>query len=1286
MGSVYQARDAQTGRTVALKLLHSPANSEVAFRFSREAQLLSSLCHPGIVAYVANGVTEEQYPFLAMEWLEGEDLAQRLARQPLSLSESLRLLRRISDALGTAHARGIIHRDLKPSNLFLRGSRPEDAVLLDFGLARLSTAAQSFTGSAIVLGTPGYMAPEQASSQHLITPSADIFSLGCVLYECLTGQAPFRAPHVAAVLAKILFSEPLPLRAHRPELSPAFQQLMDRMLAKDPGQRLSDSRQILSALSELEASSEPSASISPLLAYGVTTAEQYVVSILLATSATGRGEALTLSLNELTQARLRLAPLVHELQGHGARTALLADGSLLATFMLERGTATDQAALASHCALSVKERWPDSLVVITTGLSLSGRPLASSDVVDRAGEFLHRLEAQHLTTSAYAMLDDTTAGLLGPRFQLDKALTGSFLLRGEHLSLDESRPLLGRPTPCVGREQELALMEMAFNTCVEDSCSRALLVTAPAGTGKSRLRHEFLRRLERRGQPMQVLLGRGDPMHMDSAYGLIGQALRRLCGVVDGEPLEVRRETLISRITQHLPAELTKDTTEFLGELCGISFPTENSPKLRAAREDPQLMSTLVTRAMISFLKAETSQSAVLLMLEDLHWSDASTVKLVDTILRELSESPLLVLALARPEVKELFPSLWARCLQEVPLRGLSQKASIRLIHEVLGGQVSPDAVTRLVEQAAGNALFLEELIRSVAEGHGEETPSTVLAMLQSRLQRLAPDHRRALLAASIFGRTFWAGGLKALLEADACADTLERSLRQLSELEMVQIQPDSRFPQEVEYRFRHALVRDAAYSLVLDENKPMGHRLAGAWLEQTGGSDPMVLAEHYQFGRQQEKAAYFFTRAGERLFERQDLQGARRCLKAALACEPQGRLLTELRALEAAIAFWMEDFALSYELGITVLPELPAGSAPWARVMGGLLLTGAQIGRHENVAALGAHLLKATPDADAMTLYIEAACFLAGVGAWCGQRREALTVLERIETIGTGILERDGSARGWTYCTRGFFEHFLDARPWRSHTLAEEGTLAFCEVGSARNQTATRTLLGLTRVALGDVEGAISVMREGLKGAERAGHVYAITYTQMHLALVLSGSSNLGHQEEARHLSLLMLEKEKVNLLHLGLAHLSLARVATHQEQLKEAEAQARQACERLVSVLSYQLIARTALCTALRAQGRLLEAREEAERGIQILNRMGGAGAGSVGAWMELAETCLTLRDEDAANHALRQAWKCLELRAQEIPEGTVRVRFLREVPENARCQELVRQRFGSSWPLVA
>src|SRR5262245_14267032 len=194
-GTVYRARDLLSGGLVALKFLHEQEVSD-AERFAREAIVLAELSHPGIVRYVAHGETRDGLLYLAMEWLEGETLAARLARSPLTLDETVTLGLRVAESLAAAHGRGVVHRDIKPSNLLLADGSLERVKLLDFGLARRAWDSHGPTQPGALMGTPGYMAPEQASGWRDVSPATDVFSLGAVLYECLAGEPPFMGQHI----------------------------------------------------------------------------------------------------------------------------------------------------------------------------------------------------------------------------------------------------------------------------------------------------------------------------------------------------------------------------------------------------------------------------------------------------------------------------------------------------------------------------------------------------------------------------------------------------------------------------------------------------------------------------------------------------------------------------------------------------------------------------------------------------------------------------------------------------------------------------------------------------------------------------------------------------------------------------------------------------------------------------------------------------------------------------------------------------------------------------------
>ena len=255
MGLVYRARDTLSGGPVALKILAHGGTE----RFLREGRVLAELNHPHIVRYVAHGKTEADESYLAMEWLEGEDLGRRLRRGPLELADAVTLTHAVCLALAVAHRRGVVHRDIKPSNLYLVDGEPSKVKVLDFGAARFDRgASHAATASGVVLGTPGYMAPEQVRDERPVDRRADIFALGCVLFEVVTGQPAFSAQHVLALLGKILRDDPPLLRALVPGAPKELEDMLIGMLKKDPAVRVGDAELLADALAEIGTGLGPS--------------------------------------------------------------------------------------------------------------------------------------------------------------------------------------------------------------------------------------------------------------------------------------------------------------------------------------------------------------------------------------------------------------------------------------------------------------------------------------------------------------------------------------------------------------------------------------------------------------------------------------------------------------------------------------------------------------------------------------------------------------------------------------------------------------------------------------------------------------------------------------------------------------------------------------------------------------------------------------------------------------------------------------------------------------------
>jgi Tol biopolymer transport system component len=261
MGEVYRARDTRLDRTVAVKILRSPHGDFLA-RFEREAKAISALQHPNICVLHDVG-RDGQVDFLVMEYLEGETLAQRLARKPLSLDEALRVAIEVASALDAAHRHGVVHRDLKPGNIMLTKS---GAKLMDFGLAKpqgLATGAPALSGAAtitnaspitaegVIVGTVQYMSPEQIQGREADARS-DLFAFGATLYEMVSGKRAFDGKSQISVASAILEKDPAPLATLQPLTPPSLDRLVSKCLAKDPEDRWQSARDLVTELRWIE--------------------------------------------------------------------------------------------------------------------------------------------------------------------------------------------------------------------------------------------------------------------------------------------------------------------------------------------------------------------------------------------------------------------------------------------------------------------------------------------------------------------------------------------------------------------------------------------------------------------------------------------------------------------------------------------------------------------------------------------------------------------------------------------------------------------------------------------------------------------------------------------------------------------------------------------------------------------------------------------------------------------------------------------------------------------------
>jgi hypothetical protein len=883
MGTVYRALDlgSPARATVALKVVNGAfANA----RFEREAMLLAQIEGEGIVRYVAHGRIDADSMYLAMEWLEGEGLDARLARGPLAIGECLALGRRLARALGVAHARGVIHRDVKPSNVILRGGLAAEATLVDFGIARAQGALRAMTATGAVIGTPQYMAPEQARGEHDVDGRADVFSLGCLLFECLSGRAAFVGPHVVAVLAKILLDPAGRVSALRPDVPAALDDLVASMLEKSPAARPANGAAVAAALEAIHAGDAPVARSAWSPAIGAT--ERRLATVILARAPTGssaRGdEALAGVTGEMQ--------IVDAAAAAGVTVTALANGTLVGAVVAEAG-ASSAAERAIRCALALRAELAGATISLATGRAVVAGQLPVGEAIDAAAILLEK----HAGAGGI-WIDEATASMIDGRFAVERGLAVGISVTGERPAAERARTVMGREVACVGRARELALLESTFRECVDEPIARALVVIAPPGIGKTRLRRELTARVAAWESPPAVWLALADPVMQGASYALAGDLLRRVLDLPPGDA-KARREHLLARAGSGFVAR-------FLGEIAGVSF-GDDDDALRAARRGPELMRARIVEATCAFVGAELARNPVLLVVEDVHWADVASVRLLGEVLARLKDEPLMILALARPSVDEVHPRLWeehraARFILEPLLR----KAAEKLARAVLGEDADIDAI---VTRAEGNALFVEELARASAEGGGASVlPPTIAAAAEARLSALPLEARQVLRASAVFGERFWSGAVTQLV-GPALAPRVRTHLDALEQLEVVSPEPTSRFASEREYVFRHALVRDAAYAMLTDDDRVIGHALAAEWLEPRV-KDAAVLARHYELGDRRPDAARWHVVAAEDALAATDAAGVTRHVASAESCGASGELLGRARLANADISLWTAD------------------------------------------------------------------------------------------------------------------------------------------------------------------------------------------------------------------------------------------------------------------------------------------------------------------------------------------------------------------------------------------
>jgi len=813
MGAVFRALDRATGKPVAIKVL-SQHDADAVRRFDHEARVLAELAHPHIVQHVAHGATSKGTPYLVMEWLEGQSLAARLQQDRLSQTDALELTTHIASALAAAHTRGIVHRDIKPSNIFLVNGSVLASRVLDFGIAQATSSGVRVTRTGGAVGTPGYMAPEQVQgSRERATARVDIFSLGALLFECLTGRRAFEGDDMMAILARVLREDAPRVRTLLPDVPEELDTLVAHMLSRVPEVRPANGAQVHRALQQvarrisMAVHDEPKGSrLRPEL-------ENRLLCVVVAAAieeVAGRDSSPTL--------RTTLSPShwqnVEEVaMDHGGIASEFPGGGVLVRVHGTEGLLTR----AARCALAISRIVEGFRMALVTGCADESRDLPYADLIGRAIqtlEYSDRIRGTH-----GVRIDGATAALLDAQFEISGSREAPRLCH-EKSDIRPGKKLLDKPTPFVGRKREIDIFVDFFAETLPDGGAATGLVVAPAGMGKSRLGAEIVTELRRRIPNLVVSVARATSINVPN--GLITALVRNVLQLPFGASK--------SRIREALELILPNTESSKLRMLVTFFEANPSEASLLASSEEEE------QEAWLDLLGILARQRPLLFVIEDAQWADDPSMEFLQDALAQVDMHPFGVLALARPEIREKgFGLFHRRDVQEMRLGPLSPKAATKFVTSFLPGP--PEVVEAIVTRSEGHPLFLEELVRAAVQCRELEfPPAMLLAVHGPQISQLAPDAQYALRIASLVGVTFWLGAVTSLGSDSNTEAEFRYLFDQMVASGIVARRRTSRIVHDIEYVFAQPSLREALLATWTEDDRRLGHKLVQDWLDKRGG------------------------------------------------------------------------------------------------------------------------------------------------------------------------------------------------------------------------------------------------------------------------------------------------------------------------------------------------------------------------------------------------------------------------------------------------------------------
>ncbi|MEX1033735.1 MAG: protein kinase [Cellvibrionaceae bacterium] len=872
MGVVYKAYDEKLQRIVAIKFLSSirAANPTDKERFVQEATAAASLNHPNVCGVYEIGESDDGQLYIVTAFCEGQDLAALIAANQLSLEQVLGISIQLCGALGSAHAKGIVHRDLKPANVIV--SEALHVQLVDFGIAKIAGKDISQTGQ--IIGTFAYMSPEQFSGA-IIDQRTDIWSLGVLLYEMLTGKRLYSGDSPAEIMYQ-LFNRELPgLTEDLPEQA-RFNQIIARCLSVDRQRRFYSTELVANELKALERSLEQSAQLDTLPSRAAAAEPDGTKTGTASLTLSEYRKVIAMGIDFCPGSgdqRTREA-IKKQIKKHGGKVR---DGDQLFAYFGFPALGEGAADSALGCALLLMQLYGGAsqsgsavrrialhnAPVVISNDHLGGRRKLSGDIAAS----LEPLLRSH--SAASVLLSESAAKRLrrslpdSAQLRLDPNLGEGFYELDDVRDLQVFSSTWHYGSQLMGRYHELGLLESAWRDASEGE-TRTVMITGDAGMGKTRLIHELKRSIATKEphqeEPHQIVECWCDPHQQDTALYPIVACIKQLINSRTGEepePAEFLDQWLATLgITD-------SDSSQTLGWLLGVVG--NSSLGVRETAESLKNKSYRLLERVVTQLASRTS---LLFVVEDLHWADASTIQWLDRLLSRPLAGPVMMVLSGRPE---LFARWRAHSqLTQLALNKLGRADSRDIIHALSKDRRLPPSLEDLVlDKTAGNPLFVEEYTnmllgqlpasaspdREAGPYMDERIPDSLEDVLHSRLDYLG-GAKVVAQAAAVAGRVFDESPLRDLL-ADAAA-SVSHHLAALTEADIIFRSGDT------QYTFKHALIRDALYSSMTPALQKSLHQDIGRLLSVQAEAGENQLAEsvahHFSKAQQFDRSVQWWT------------------------------------------------------------------------------------------------------------------------------------------------------------------------------------------------------------------------------------------------------------------------------------------------------------------------------------------------------------------------------------------------------------------------------------------